>query len=331
MSLPCSMRSFVLASAMLFPGAAMAIELGLQAECTLGQDCFMQQYADMDAGPGIADPFCGPDSYDGHDGTDLRVLSMADVARGVAVVAVADGTVLRGRNSEPDRLVTTEADRAAVADKECGNGMVVDLGGGYEAQYCHMRQGSVAVKPGDAVTRGQKLGEIGASGMAEFPHVHLTVRRDGKPLDPVSGRALSAGCLRPDETAAPLFTPDIVAALAKGEAQLIAFGLAGGPIDHAALSVSGPPPQATGASPAFVGWGWFINLRQGDRVVVRLIGPDGQEIAQNRSEPMERSKASYSAYTGKKGAPLPGEYEVRAGVERAGAMVVERSGRYRIE
>src|SRR5262249_28255179 len=105
--------------ALLFPGAARALELGLPAECTLRKDCFVHQLADNATRPGeVADPFCGNATYDGHDGTDLRILSMADVARGVPVVAVADGKVLRGRDGEPDRLVTTEADRAAVADKE---------------------------------------------------------------------------------------------------------------------------------------------------------------------------------------------------------------------
>jgi hypothetical protein len=146
----------------------------------------------------------------------------------------------------------------------------------------------------------------------------------------MSGRELSAGCLKPGEAAAPLFAPDVMAMLDKGEAQLIAFGMAGGPVDHAALSVSGPPPQATSASPAFVGWGWFINLRQGDRTVVRLTGPDGQELAVNRSEPMDRSKASYSAFAGKRGAPQPGDYAVRAGVERNGAMLFERSGTFSV-
>lgn len=315
----------------MLPASAAALELGLPAQCTPGSDCFVQQYADMDAGAGVADPFCGPASYDGHDGTDLRVLSMADVARGVAVVAVADGTVLRSRDGVPDRLVTTEADRAAVADRECGNGMIVDLGGGYEVQYCHMRQGSLAVRPGDAVKRGQKLGEIGASGMAQFPHVHITVRRDGDKLDPATGRALSAGCLAAGEAAAPLFQADVAAALGKGETQLLALGLAGGPVDHAALAVSGPPPQATSASPAIVGWGWFINLRAGDRVVVELRGPDGAPVSANRSDPMDRPKASFSAFAGRKGAPKPGGYEVRVAVERDGAVVVERSGTYAIE
>jgi hypothetical protein len=320
-----------LALALLVPAQASALELGLPAECTLGKDCFIQQFADDDPRPGEeSDPFCGAATYDGHDGTDLRVLSLADVARGVPVVAVADGKVLRGRDGEPDRLVTSEADRAAVASKECGNGMIVDLGGGYEAQYCHMRQGSLAVKPGEAVMRGQKLGEVGASGMAAFPHVHLTIRLNGKTIDPVTGHEPASGCLKSGETGEPLFSPDIMAAIDHGETQLIALGLAGGPVDHKALPVA-PPPAATAGSPAFVGWGWFINLHQGDRVVVSLAGPDGQEIAANRSDPLERTKADYSAFAGKRGAPKPGRYQVRVGIVRDGAMVVERTETYEVK
>ena len=316
---------------MLLSSAACALELGLPAQCILGKDCFVQQYPDMDSGPGAFDPFCGSSTYDGHDGLDVRVLSMVDVARGVAVVAMADGRVLRSRDSEPDHLATSEADRMAVAEKECGNGMIVDHGVGFEVQYCHLRQGSLAVKRGDAVQRGQKLGEIGASGLAEFPHVHVTVRHDGKPIDPATGHELLAGCLRAGEPIRSLLAPEIIAALAKGESELIAFGLTDGPIDHAALSVSGPPPQATVASPAVVGWGWFINLRKGDRIVVLLSGSDGQQIAINRTGPLDRAKASYSAFAGKKGAPKPGVYEVKVAVERGGSMLFERSGTYSIE
>lgn len=213
-------------------------------------------------------------------------------------------------------LVASEADRVAVAHKKCGNGMIVDHGGGFETQYCHLRQGSLAAKRGDAVKRGQKLGEIGASRLAEFPHVHVTVRHDGKTIDPVTGSELLAGCLRAGEPTRSLFGPEIIAALAKGESELIAYGLADGPVDHAALSVSGPPPQATIASPAIVDWGWFINLRKGDRIVVLLSGPNGQQISFNRSEPLDRAKATYSAFAGKKGAPKPGVYKVKVAVER---------------
>jgi hypothetical protein len=311
--------------------AAVAMELGLPARCTIGEDCFIQQYADMDKGSAAVDPFCGGATYDGHSGTDLRVLSMADVKRGVPVVAMADGKVLRLRDGEPDRLVTSAADRAAIADRECGNGVIVEHGEGVEAQYCHMKQGSLVVKPDQAVKRGQILGAVGASGLAQFPHVHVTVRRHGKEIDPVTGKELSAGCLTQGETAEPLFSPEILLALGKGGPELIAFGLAGGPIDHAALSVSGPPPVADAGSTAIVGWGWFINLKGGDRVVVRLTGPDGQDIAVNRSDPMDRTKADYSAFGGKKGSPAPGTYRVTAAVERDGRMLFEKSGHFTVE
>lgn len=306
-------------------------DLGLPASCRIGQDCFVQQYADMDKGSAAVDPFCGIATYDGHDGTDLRILSMADVARGVPVVAMADGKVLRSRDGEPDRLVTAQAERASVSGKECGNGMIVDHGDGIEVQYCHMRQGSLAVQPGETVKRGQTLGAVGASGLAQFPHVHVTVRRNGEEVDPVTGKALTAGCLVEGEPKHPLFSTEIVDALGEAGPQLIALGLAGGPIDHAALSVSGPPPAADASSPAYVGWGWFINLSQGDRVVVRLTGPGGQEIAVNRSDPMDRNKADYSAFSGKKGAPASGVYRVTAGVERDGNMLFEKSGEFRVE
>ena len=45
---------------------AAAIELGLPAKCVLGEECFLQQYPDMDATGGVADPICNGQSYDGH-------------------------------------------------------------------------------------------------------------------------------------------------------------------------------------------------------------------------------------------------------------------------
>src|SRR5690606_27061924 len=105
--------------------SALALDFGLPAACRLGEDCFVQQYPDMDPGSGAVDPFCGSATYDGHDGTDLRILSMKDVARGIQVLAMADGRVLRSRDGEPDRLVLTAEDRKVVSSKECGNGLVI--------------------------------------------------------------------------------------------------------------------------------------------------------------------------------------------------------------
>jgi hypothetical protein len=56
---PAPVRAFVLLFSMLLSSAACALELGLPAQCIMGKDCFVQQYPDMDAGPGASDPFCG--------------------------------------------------------------------------------------------------------------------------------------------------------------------------------------------------------------------------------------------------------------------------------
>jgi hypothetical protein len=249
-----------------------ALELGLPAQCTLGVDCFVQQFPDMDPGPDAADPFCGSATYDGHDGLDLRVLSMKDVARGVPVLAMADGVVLRSRDGEPDRLVVSESDRAAVLSRECGNGVVIEHGDGVETQYCHLKQGSLVVRPGEAVRKGQPIGQIGASGLAQFPHVHVGLRHDGNSIDPATGRPIAGGCKGDDATDIAI-AHQLADLIGRGETKLLAFGLAGSPIDHAALTVSGPPPVAVRASPALVGWAWIQNLRRGDRISVEVAGP----------------------------------------------------------
>jgi hypothetical protein len=315
--------SLALVLSVLTAPAAFAAELGAPVQCNLGVDCFVQQFPDMDASGGVIDPFCGIASNDTHDGTDFRILSMVDVQRGVPVVAVGDGKVLRQRDGVPDRLVTSEADRAAIGNQECGNGLILDLGGGLEAQYCHLRQGSLAVKPGQSVKRGDKLGEVGASGLAQFPHIHLTIRREGKPVDPSTGQALDAGCLRDAARADPLFAAEVAEKIGHGETQLLASGFAAGPVDHDALTVSGPPPAADATSANFVGWSWFVNLRQGDQVRTVLAGAGDAVIAESTTDPMDRAKASYSAFAGKRGAPKPGDYKLTVSVIRNGAAVVE--------
>ena len=163
-------------------GPAIALELDLPIACTLGEDCFIQQYVDRDPGPGAGDYACGAQTYDGHDGVDIRLRTTADVEKGIAVLAAAPGVVVALRDGTADLL--TEEDRAAVANRQCGNGVRIDHGEGWHTQYCHMRQGSVIVKEGELVAAGTKLGVVGYSGDAAFPHVHLQVSKNGMVVDP---------------------------------------------------------------------------------------------------------------------------------------------------
>ena len=68
--------------------------------------------------------------------------------------------------------------------RDCGNGVVIDHDDGWQTQYCHLRRGSVGVTRGQAVARGDRLGVVGMSGRTQFPHLHLSVRRDGAVIDP---------------------------------------------------------------------------------------------------------------------------------------------------
>jgi hypothetical protein len=324
---------FTLLPFVLLPQSALAQDmptLGLPLACTLGKDCFLQQYADMDPGKGVTDPFCGTATYDGHKGTDIRIVDMSDVARGVDVVASADGIVARLRDGEPDRVVRSDADRAAVTDKECGNGVVIDHGGGFETQYCHMKQGSIAVKEGDAVKAGAKLGQVGASGMAQFPHVHLSVRKDGAELDPFTGRRLDEGCSKNARADGGLWTPDAASALARPTTQMIDAGFSSAPIEHAKL-VDARPPDASRDGGAIVGWASLINLQKGDRIVIVLNGPSGGVVARQATPPFDRAKASYSLFVGKRGAPAPGTYRLSVEILRDGGPVLSEMREASIE
>ncbi len=58
-----------------------------------------------------------------------------------------------------------------------------------------MRKGSLALKRGSRVKRGDRLGEVGYSGLVEFAHLHFMVRHAGKVIDPESGLRIGQPCL----------------------------------------------------------------------------------------------------------------------------------------
>lgn len=280
-----------------------AVRLSVPISCDLGRTCFVQNYVDLDSGPGTVDMACGSASYNGHKGTDFRVLNTQVTAE---VLASAPGTVKALRDGVPDKLLLSKEDRTAVEGRECGNGLVLDHGGGWETQYCHLRQGSVAVEVGDSIERGQVMGLVGYSGFAAFPHVHLTVRKNGVTVDPFLGAAATgaraAAC---GEGTAEAVKPDAGLWLEPGvdfskdaAGSIIQLGFADGPIGTRELE-TGVTNAPTAGSAALVFFARLINLRQGDRVVLRLNGPQG-EMAVNSGDALPRTKAQWVAYTGRK-------------------------------
>lgn len=287
---------------------ADTIEVGLPVACALNKTCFIQNYTDTDPTPGARDYRCGGATYDGHKGTDFRLLSVRDVRRNVAVLAAAPGRVKALRDGVPDRL--TGKDAPTPVGRECGNGVVIDHGQGWETQYCHLRRGSISVRRGQLIKRGETLGLVGYSGKTEFAHLHFAVRRDGESVDPFTGRAPGGHC--GDGLHKGLWLAGAAPHYDRG--RLIEAGFTEAPVKADSLENGRADDRPVlRDSPAIVFYARFINLERGDRIFLVLKGPGGL-VATSDGEPLNRHKAQYVAYVGKKlvaGRWPPGRYHGR--------------------
>lgn len=107
---------------------------------------------------------------------DIQKTRHADwVGYGWDVIAVADGVVRGARDGEPEHapLSAQPAPDALTAEGLFGNYVVLELAPGMFASYAHLQNGSVTVRPGDHVRRGQLLARLGQSGNSAAPHLHF--------------------------------------------------------------------------------------------------------------------------------------------------------------
>lgn len=99
---------------------------------------------------------------DYHDGIDIRA------AAGTAVRAAAAGKVVFAGN-EPTQF---------------GNMVVVDHGDGWHSAYAFLSR--TTVKEGDDVTKGERVGLVGRTGLARGDELHFELRRNNRPVDPAT-------------------------------------------------------------------------------------------------------------------------------------------------
>jgi len=92
---------------------------------------------------------------------------------GQPVVAVADATVVTATDRFPDQI--EGAHYPITIDNVRGNDIILDLGEGRFALYAHLRSGTVAVRSGERVRRGQPIAELGNSGNSHGAHLHFQV------------------------------------------------------------------------------------------------------------------------------------------------------------
>ena len=100
---------------------------------------------------------------------------------GAEVLAVADGIVAAAMDDIADTAPGTAT--PAGIENESGNYVALALGRERYAFYEHLQRGSVAVKAGARVTRGQVIGRLGNSGSSSMgPHLHFHVSDASSPI-----------------------------------------------------------------------------------------------------------------------------------------------------
>ncbi|MDH3785516.1 MAG: peptidoglycan DD-metalloendopeptidase family protein, partial [Acidobacteriota bacterium] len=97
-----------------------------------------------------------------HHGVDFAA------APGTPVVATADGRVAR-----------------AGWDGPLGRAVRVRHNGEYTTIYGHFQRLARGIRPGVSVKQNQVIGFVGSSGRATGPHLHYTVLRNKRPIDPM--------------------------------------------------------------------------------------------------------------------------------------------------
>jgi murein DD-endopeptidase MepM/ murein hydrolase activator NlpD len=299
---------------------AKCMELSVPIACEVGRTCFVQSHVDVDPGPGVRDWRCGTATYDGHTGLDIRVLSAA--AAPVAVVAAAPGTVRNTRDRMTESLLTG-ARKEAITSRGCGNAVVIDHGGGWSTMYCHLRPGSVRVQNGQKVARGEVLGDVGYSGLAEFAHLHFDVRRDGKVVDPYLGTPTDGTCQREADAGKSLWDEKARTALAYRQGQFIQSGFAPGPVEHSGLERDHRTAAVSRDAAALVFFSRAVNMAAGDRIRLSLNGPGGIAV-QSTTDAVDRPKATYTAFAGRRRPPdgwPAGRYSGTAELVRGDAVI----------
>ena len=297
------------------PAVARDPSFAQPIDCTLGDDCFILNLVDADPGDGVADYTCGARSYDSHKGTDFALPSHAAMTSGVDVLAAAPGRV-RGVRDGVEEAVYGAENAPNVDGIECGNGVVVDHGGGWVSQYCHLRKGSVTVEKGQSVRMGQVLGQVGLSGKTQYPHLHISFRKDGDIVDPFAPKA-HAEC---GDTAPGVQLWQTPIAYPMGGSASSGFAphvpsfeaVKSGAAQHNSL-----PPDA----PALVGWSFVYGPRAGDILRLQIDGPNG--VILEKDVVLEKTQALAFRAIGKKTkTPWPvGRYAVSSWLLRDGKVL----------
>ncbi len=103
--------------------------------------------------------------YNFHRGVDL---CHSGGSSGIPVLSVASGTVVGVTSSSTGY----------------GYSVLIRHANGIQTRYAHMQAGSVSVRVGQSVAKGQQIGRVGRTGNATGPHLHFEVIKNGVNVNP---------------------------------------------------------------------------------------------------------------------------------------------------
>ena len=145
--------------------------------------------------------------------------------------------------------------------------------------------------PARALNRVTTLGKVGLSGNTQFPHLHLTVRKDGEVVDPFDADGqLTCGSL-PTKT---LWTEDV----SYQSGGLLDVGFAAGVPDYDDVKAGRVPPPDSESAEALVIFALAFGARAGDSLRLRIRGPAGEVI--DETVPLNKTQALVFRAVGKR-------------------------------
>ena len=89
------------------------------------------------------------------------------------IYSPVDGTVAYAEDGHPNEAVSFAPDNP---ENPAGNHVVIRISDSAFVYLAHLNNGSVAVKEGDVVRRGDLIGRAGNSGNTSWPHLHMHIQ-----------------------------------------------------------------------------------------------------------------------------------------------------------
>ncbi len=119
------------------------------------------------------DFFALDDQHRSWVGDPSRLTSYLSFGR--PVIAAAGGVVVSARNDLPETTTIPEPPTPPAIGGTTGNNVIVRVSRGVYLLYGHMQPGSVRVRPGQRIARGDPIGLVGSTGNSTTPHLHFQV------------------------------------------------------------------------------------------------------------------------------------------------------------